>query len=443
MHIDLTGGKPRGFEPNMMDYDADRRMANRVSKLRRHWRWVLAGGCACGLAALIVSLFLPKIYRATTFILVSESKIGAASQVTAWQYATLATYIPFVDNDELIDQAIKKHRLEQPPYNLTVGRLRRKGYLDVDIRKSSRLVELNVEFPDPRLAADLANSLAQGAVELNDRMNAADTLATQRILKSRLDEAEANVAAMAAHRLEVRERARIEDRGKEVDILLTEKEHLSGQLQRLRLSREQNRGRTTTLEQELKAEPRTFHLTKSITADRFLERAAGKSGDGEAPLSMTEESLNTTHVEIRQQLVDSRATASADEAGMAVATQRLEQVNTQLAQLLAEVTRLKSEIEKADQEYALAQETLEGATRDYRNASVTVSSKSQDLKQLAPAIPPERPVRPNLPLNTILGALLGLTLFGGTAAAVESFREMRAVNTHFIEEEEPASVGRG
>jgi uncharacterized protein involved in exopolysaccharide biosynthesis len=427
----------------MMDYDADRRLASRISMVRRHWRWVVAGGGACGLTALIVSLFLPKIYRATTFILVSESKIGAPSQVTAWQYATLATYVPFVDNDELITQSIRTYSLDQPPYNLTVDRFRRKDYLDVSIRKSSRLVELNVEFPDARLAANLANSLARSAVELNDHMNAADTLATQRILKSRLDEAEANAAAAAARRLEVRERAKIEDREKEVSILLTEKEQLSAQLQSLRLSREQNRGKATALERELKTEPRTFHLTKSITEDRFLERAAGKAGDGEAPLSMTEESLNATHEEIRQQLVDSRATASADEAGTLVATQRLEQVNAQLSRSLAEFTRLKSEMERADREYSLAQEALESATRDYRNASVTVSSKSQDLKQLAPAIPPERPVRPSLPLNTVLGTLLGLTLFGGAAVAVESFRELHAVTHRLFEEEETVSVGRG
>ncbi len=425
----------------MMDDDANGRFANRMSKVRRHWRWVVAGGGACGLAALVVSLFLPNIYRATTFVLVSESKIGAPSQVTAWQYATLATYLPFVDNDQLIDQAIQKYRLGQPPYKLTVDRFRRKGYLDVSIRKSSRLVELTVEFPDARLAADLANSLAQGAVELNDRMNAADTLATQRILKTRLDDATANASAAAVRRLQVRERAKMEDREKEVSILLDEKEHLSSQIQRLLLSREQNQGKATALQQELKSEPRTFHLTKSITTDRFLERAAEKAGD--APLAVTEESLNTTHEEIRRQLVDSVATASGDKAGITVATQRLDKVNAQLNQLLAEVTRLKSEIEGTDREYALAQEALESATRDYRNTLVTVSSKSQDLKQLAPAIPPERPVRPSLPLNTVLGSLLGLALFAGAAVAVESFREMRPASPHFLAEEEVVGVGRG
>jgi len=427
----------------MMDYDADARLVHRVSKLRRHWRWILVGSGSCGLAALIISFFLPKIYRATTFILVSESKIGATTQVTAWQYATLATYVPFVDNDELIDEAIKKFHLEQPPYNLNVDRFRRKDYLDVSIRKSSRLVELNVEFPDARLAADLANSLAQNAVELNDRMNAGDTLTTQRFLKQRLDEATENLADAAKKRLEIRERARIEDREKEVSILLGEKEQLSGQLQRLRLSLPQNQSKAKALEQALKGEPQTFHLTKSVTSDRFLERAAEKAGLGEAPLSMTEESLNANHEEIRRQLVDSTASAAADSAGTLAATERLVQVNKTLALLLAQVTRLRSEIETADRENSLAQDALESATRDYRNASVTVSSKSQDLKQLAPALVPERPVRPNLPLNTVLGVLLGLTLFGGAAIAIESFRELHPIGGRFVEEEETVSVGRG
>jgi len=52
----------------------------------------------------------------------------------------------------------------------------------------------------------------------------------------------------------------------------------------------------------------------------------------------------------------------------------------------------------------------------------------------------ERPVRPSLPFNTLLGTLLGLTLFGGAAVAIESFRELHAVNRHFIAEEETVGV---
>src|SRR5215813_12822699 len=122
--------------------------------------------------------------------MVSESKIGADSKDTAaLQLAMLPTFIPFVDNDGLIDETIKKFHLDGSPHNLSVDRFRRRNYLDVQIPKSTRLLEISVEFPDARLAADLANSLTNGAIEFNDRMNATDTSATQTFLKKHLDEA--------------------------------------------------------------------------------------------------------------------------------------------------------------------------------------------------------------------------------------------------------------
>src|SRR5215475_14956072 len=171
-----------------IDQECDRRVLGRIHKLRRHWLGILEGAAVCALVALGVSLFSPKIYRATTYLIVSESKIGTGTRETsALQVAMLPTFISFVDNDALISQALKKYGLDEPPYNLTVDRFRRSNFLDVRIPKSTRLLELNIEFPDARLAADLANELARTAVEFNDQLNASDTSATREFLKKQLD----------------------------------------------------------------------------------------------------------------------------------------------------------------------------------------------------------------------------------------------------------------
>src|SRR5262252_368460 len=166
-----------------MMYDEDYRgLARRFIKLRRHWLLIVEGALGCALVAMIVSLFLPKIYRATTYILVSDSKIGVGSRDSgsgALQLVMLPTFTPFVDNDALITETLKNLHLDSAPYNLTLDRFRRANYLDVRIPKSTRLLEVNVEFPNPEVAAALANALAQGAVEFNNRMNVTDTAATQ------------------------------------------------------------------------------------------------------------------------------------------------------------------------------------------------------------------------------------------------------------------------
>jgi uncharacterized protein involved in exopolysaccharide biosynthesis len=421
----------------MMDSQADWRLVTRVGKLRRHWRWIVGGAGACAGAALLVSLFSSKIYRATTYIMVSESKIGSGSGDTPWQQmATLPTFVPFIDNDAIIRESLEKFHLDRPPYNLTAERFRRRGYLDVQIPKSTRLLEVDIEFPNARIAADFANDLATRAVQFNDRMNAADTSSTRNFLEKQLEEATERLAQAAAQRLKIQQEARMEDRDKELSILLAEKERLSTHLEQLRLALAQDQSRTKTLKQALAGQPRTYELKKSVTADRFLERAVEKMDPSGAPLSMTEESLNTTRETIQQDLVKATVDAAAEMAGSKEAENRLGQVGKQISRLLAQITALRNDLQHAEQNYSFAYEAVKTASHEYQNASVTVTSKSQDLKHLAPAIVPERPVRPRIVLNTMLGFILGAILFASLALLIENVREMRHPDLFSLEEVE-------
>src|SRR5262249_40863802 len=378
----------------MIDDELTPQFMRRLKKLHRHWPKIFAGACACASVALILSLVSPKTYRATTYIMVSESKIGVGTKDSAaLQLAMLPTFIPFVDNDALINETIKKFHLNSPPHNLSVDRFRRRNYLDVRIPKSTRLVEINVEFPDARLAADLANALTQGAVEFNDRMNATDTSATQIFLKRHLDQAIDALSGAAAQRVKVREDARIEDRERDLQILLAEKDELTARQGNLRLDLAQDESRSTSLKQALASEPPIISLKKSVTADRFLEAAAEKLNPEGGPLSMTEESPNRTREEIQRDFVDATANVAAGSAAMQTATARLKRVNEDITQLITRLVTLRSNVDRAEQDYALASEAVKNASHEYQTASITVSSKSQDMKQIAPALVPERPVR--------------------------------------------------
>jgi len=407
----------------------------KLGQLYRHWLWILAGGCACAVGALIVSLSLPNIYRATTYLLISESKIGESARDTnLQQMAMLPTFIPFVDNDALIDASLKKLKLDQPPYNLTLDVFRRKDYLDVRTPKSTRLLELNIEFPDARLAADLANEMAQGAVEYNQKLNVSDTVATQEFLRKQLDGALEAQTDAAGERLKALDEARIEDREKELSILLAEKDRLSTQLQQLRLDLVQNQGRMRSLEKALADEPELISLKRIVTSDRFVELAAAKTFPDGTPLVVTEESVNKVREEMRQTFVSASVNSAAQAAGIAAATARLNQVNKEITELISRITALRSNIEGAGQAYLLAVETTKTASRDYQAASVTVSSKSQDMKQIAPALIPQRPVRPRILINTVMGFLLGILLFGGWFIAIQSYREVRSAEAFHAED---------
>ena len=420
-----------------------RKLLERGGALHRHWPWIVAGGVVCAAGALIVSLFLPKMYRATTYVLISDSKIGASNRDTnVQQMAMLPTFVPFVDNDALIDESLKKLKLDRAPYNLTVDLFRRQNYLDVRAPKSTRLLELNIEFSDAQLAANLANEIAQGAVRFNDKLNATDTVATQEFLKKQLDLARAVQEEIAERRLRTLEEARIEDREKDLAILLTEKDRLATSLQQLRLDFVQNQSRSQSLERILASEPELLLLKRSITSDRLTEKAAAQAFPDGTPLVVTEEAINETREGIRQTFVNATVNGSAQNAGIEAAAKRLEQLNREIPKLMGVVTAERGRIEAANQEFLLAIETTKNASREYQTASVTVSSKSQDMKQIAPALVPERPVRPRTRLNTLMGFLLGILLSGSCAVALQGYREIQAAPESFDDEDlDVAHVG--
>ena len=409
----------------IVDHHADQRFVNRLGRLRRQWLWILEGAFVCAAAALVVSLFLPKVYRATTYILISESKIGEPSRDSnLQQMAMLPTFVPFLDNDALISESLKRFNLDRPPNKLTVDRFRR-AYLDVVVPKSTRLLELRIEFPDARLAADLANDIAQGAVKFNDRLNATDTTASQEFLKKHLDQAADRLAQVSGQRLKIQEQARLEDREKELAVLLRERDTLYSRLEQLRMDLVQNETRSKSLEQALAVEPEIILLKKNVTSDRYLELATEKLNLAGTPLAVTEESINGIRESLRRDFLNVTVASASQKTGVEAATARLAEVNKEISELVLLLVALRSQIATVDHEYALSSEAIKNASREYEAASVTVSSKSQDMKQIAPAMAPERPIRPNLLINTLAGFLVGVLVFGGGALAMQSYRDVQ------------------
>ncbi len=425
----------------MMDHEADRRLGRRISRLQRHWNWILVGTGLCALGSLGVSLFLPNIYRASTNLLVSESKIGPGVELPAWQYATLATYEPFVENDALIQKAIEQYHLDRAPYGLDLDSFRRKDILDVRAVKSTRLLEISIEFPNAQVAADLANFFARGAVDLNNSLTVTDTTSSRSFLAKQLDEAQSNLAESDQRRTEVHARMKIEEKEKQLDILMMEKERLSTQSQALRLRLVQDENRAQYLHQDLGQEPDTFRLTKSVLSDRFAEKAVEKSGhEGNSLASISEETLNATKEKIRHDYVESMADVTAEKAGAHAATENLQTVNAEIDRLLVSLALTQSQLDKADNDDKLAREAVEVASRNLQNASVNASSKTQDIEQLAPAAVPAQPVRPRVLLNTLLGTLMGFIILVAAAMARESFREIQEKGWERVEDDRPVEV---
>jgi uncharacterized protein involved in exopolysaccharide biosynthesis len=63
------------------------------------------------------------------------------------------------------------------------------------------------------------------------------------------------------------------------------------------------------------------------------------------------------------------------------------------------------------------------------------------MKQISPALVPERPVRPTILLNTMLGFLLGALAAAGFILVLENYRELRQPKSITLEDIERVAVG--
>ncbi len=135
--------------------------------LLRRWLWLigLLALLAGGTAYLVSAYFVTPIYQASARISVqpSSSLSGATySDILAGQYAA-TTYAQMVTVASISEEALRRLGYSEEaiaqdliPYSLSATRVR-----------DTQLIDIKVESSDPRLAANLANTVAQVFIEQN------------------------------------------------------------------------------------------------------------------------------------------------------------------------------------------------------------------------------------------------------------------------------------
>src|SRR5215813_289050 len=159
--------------------------------LRKRFRLILLCAVIAAFGAGVLSLWQPKVYRSTTYLLLAESKLADLdSKATNFvYYELLRSYETLINNDYLVSKTIERFELQKSPYELSVERFRRRGILQVELSKNTRLLEVTVEFPNARLAADICNYFVNQAVAFNEELNSRDAEKARLFLKDQMDRA--------------------------------------------------------------------------------------------------------------------------------------------------------------------------------------------------------------------------------------------------------------
>lgn len=391
---------------------------------RRGWlvlwqrrRLLVSGALLCGLTAGVFSLLQPRIYRATTYLLVSESNIVESKAPNAGHiyYEVLRSYETLLKNDSLIEKTVRHFQLDQPPYELTPDRFKRRRILRVELPKNTRLLEVSVEFPDARLAAEIANYFASSAAAFNEEMNVRDVQRTPEVyLREELDRARKAMEESGRLREEFNKAAGLEELRESVWNLLDEKSQSESELTRLNTSLARAVASRAGLAEELKRQPPKIELRRNLAENPVFREPLDTEGSPKqrspAASSISDESVNSVYQQIQTRLVET----DSEILGLRAAIQSLESateaIRQKLARLLREKAVKESALERLTGEHERARQSYATLGERYREASVNVSARSTNLKLVAPAIVPDTPVRPRVLLNVLVALALGLVV---------------------------------
>ncbi len=173
-----------------------------------------------------VSFILPKTYKASVTLLISESKMGVDGVLSSYFNPRFYyTFEGFVKNKDLARRALKKFGLDKPPYVLKVETFLEN--IRVQLVRNTRLIDLSVAFSDPRIAADLANYIAQESVALNQKENRKDSTEATTFMKRQVEAIAASMAQNEKILKEYKEKAKIKELETDVETLLYTKADLT------------------------------------------------------------------------------------------------------------------------------------------------------------------------------------------------------------------------
>jgi len=328
-----------------------------IDYLRKRWRVVATAAGVALVLSLASSLLLTKRYTATSTIVIEPpggSDVRAATAVSPVYLESLKTYERFASSDTLFARAAERFHLLRDGSAQSIESLKQ-GVLKVSKLRDTKILEISVTLPEPKLAQSVVQYLAEETVTMSHNESlAADHDST--------DEAQRQVAD-AQQRLAKAQRAwTAYGAGPSIEALQADID-ASVELQ-------------TKVRQQLVE-------AQSDVAD-LQERQ--KQPDGEFA---------------QQQLPGARARVALLEKQSETLAREIEAKGAVVSPRTAERDDLQVELK-------LAQAGLEGAASRLRDLRMTTGTRGERLRVIDPGIVPQRPTQPNIPLNVLAAVFLAL-----------------------------------
>lgn len=433
--------------------------------LRYYWtvikkrRWIIVGTMVVVTAlAIVVTMQRPKIYTAAATVVVDPQAprvLGAHSvevvplgSGNSWvQTDYYNTQHDIITSRSLARQTVRKFQLHRDPRLVPrpppaaseddlvdMAAARVQGRVSARLKKDSRIFVISVRDTDPKLAAELANHVADTYIEQNLAVKHDVTSKARGWVAKQLDEARSELDRSETALIAYKENNNIlsvslEDR---LNMLSKALETFHGALTEAQKARIDLQVRRRAVAQLLSGDVvhassslipesspigglRTLYLEERRKLRALEERYGPKHPEVVAQKTRVDAALADLKAEAQSTMkaMDAEISAFRDaEQKYSAEIERLTQETFELNKRAKEYKRLSREAESAEANY---QQLLRRLTE----SGLQAQDHSNNIRLLDEARAPRRPVEPNLRTSAVLGLSIGLMLALALAFFVE------------------------
>ena len=177
-------------EINLMDY---------FQVLRKRKWIIILGTLLCMVVAGVVSLFMPKVYEAKTYLMVTSPrynvefamKEGSKISTPIFENISAETFSKIILNEHTARTVIQKNGLDQSSNPYTPAKIL--GQIKVEYPRNTNLILLRVQDTSKDRAARIANTWASAFIERNEEVTSKETTDTFNFVMGQLERAKVSL----------------------------------------------------------------------------------------------------------------------------------------------------------------------------------------------------------------------------------------------------------
>jgi polysaccharide biosynthesis transport protein len=400
------------------------------------------------LATLVINILQPKIYKATTSLVLNYKGADPVTGLTVpaqLMPGYMATQIDIITSRNVALKVVEQlkfaeNKSAQKQFtDATGGKGDIRGWfadkllggLEAKPSRESSVIEISFSGTDPEFAATMANAFAEAYQQTNIQLKAEPSQRASefldektKILRRNLEEANAKMSKYQQEKgltsvmgnLDV-ESARLNELSSQLVVAQSQSFDSA--------SRKRGTHGNGDESPDVAANPIVQNLKIAITqAESKFSELSQRLGPSHPQYQSAEAELN----KLKSQLLEQTRRATTTIGGSAHISKQLESelraaVNTQKARVL-ELNRSRDELSVLQRDVENAQRAVDSASQRLTQTTMEGSVNQADIAVLNPAVIPQRHSSPSIKFNLVLAAFLG-TLLGIAAGLLAEMSDKR------------------